>query len=93
MSNETSESAAQELWNRARIICISMMQGDDLRSRAERNFSMIQSVKREGDVMKIYTLNKLTAEKIESEYGENLALGFKLAGAEPSMKIEFTFDD
>jgi hypothetical protein len=37
--------------------------------------------------MKIYTLNKLTAEKIESEYGENLALGFKLAGAEPSMKI------
>ena len=93
MSNETSESAAQELWNRARIICISMMQGDDLRSRAERNFSMIQSVKREGDVMKIYTLNKLTAEKIESEYGENLALGFKLAGAEPSIKIEFTFDD
>lgn len=93
MSNETSESAEQELWNRARIICISMMQGDDLRSRAERNFSMIQAVKREGDVMKIFTLNKLTAEKIESEYGENLALGFKLAGAEPSMKIEYTFDD
>ena len=93
MSNETSESAAQELWNRARIICISMMQGDDLRSRAERNFSMIQSVKREGDVMKIFTLNKLTAEKIENEYGDDLVRSFKLAGAEPTMKIEFTFDN
>lgn len=93
MSNETKESAVQELWNRARIICISMMQGDDLRSRAERNFSMIQSVEREGDVLKIYTLNKLTAEKIESEYGDDLARSFKLAGAEPTMKIEFTFDN
>ena len=93
MSNETTESAAQELWNRARIICISMMQGEDMRSRAERNFSMIQSVDREGDVLKIYTLNKLTAEKIEREYGEELARSFKLAGAEASMRIEFTFDD
>ena len=53
MSNETSESAAQELWNRARIICISMMQGEDLRSSAESNFSTIQSRKSAGDAVDI----------------------------------------
>ena len=75
------------------MICISMMQGDAKRSRAERNFSMIQSVARDGDVFRIYALNKLTAEMLETEYGAELRKCFLLAGSDPSMKIEITFDE
>ena len=72
MSTEKTDEVSKELWDRVRLICISMMQGDAKRSRAERNFSMIQSVIRDGDVFKIYALNKLTAEMLEAEYGDEL---------------------
>ena len=61
MSNDTIDMESKGLWTRAREICISMMQGDVKRDRAKRNFSMIQSIAREGDVFKIFALNKLTA--------------------------------
>ena len=93
MSTINTDEVSKELWDRVRLICISMMQGDAKRNRAERNFSMIQSVVREGDVFKIYALNKLTAEMIEMEYGDELRKCFLLAGSDPSMKIEITFDE
>jgi chromosomal replication initiator protein len=93
MSNENLDPDSKGLWNRARMICISMMQGDEKRTRAERNFSMIQSVAREGDTFKIFTLNKLSSERFEKEYGEDLRKSFLLAGADSSVKIEITFDE
>ena len=93
MSNEILDPDSKSLWDRARMICISMMQGDEKRTRAERNFSMIQSVAREGDVFKIFTLNKLSSERFEAEYGEDLRKSFLLAGADSSIKIEITFDE
>ena len=93
MNNNNLDPVSEGLWTRARMICISMMQGDDKRTRAERNFSMIESVSREGDVIKIYLLNKLAADRFENEYGEELRKSFLLAGADSSLKIEITFDE
>ena len=93
MSNETIDMVSKGLWDRARTICITMMQGDVKRSRAERNFSMIQSVVREGDTFKILALNKMSADILEREYAEDLKKSFLLAGAEPNVNIEFSFDE
>ena len=93
MNNNNLDPGSEGLWTRARMICISMMQGDDKRTRAERNFSMIESVSRDGDVIKIYLLNKLAADRFENEYGEELRKSFLLAGADSSLKIEITFDE
>ena len=71
MSNETIDMVSKGLWDRARTICITMMQGDTKRTRAERNFSMIQSVVREGDTFKILALNKMAADILEREYAED----------------------
>ena len=81
------------LWDRAQTICITMMQGETKRSRAERNFSMIQSVVRDGDTFKILALNKMSADILEREYAEDLKKSFLLAGADPNIKIEFSFDE
>ena len=81
------------LWDRAQTICITMMQGETKRSRAERNFSMIQSVVRDGDTFKILALNKMSADILEREYAEDLKKSFHLAGADPNIKIEFSFDE
>lgn len=81
------------LWDRARTICITMMQGEVKRSRAERNFSMIQSVVRDGNTFKILALNKMSAAILEREYAEDLKKSFLLAGADPAVEVEFSFDE
>ena len=93
MSNETIDMVSKGLWDRARTICITMMQGDVKRSRAERNFSMIQSVVCDGDTFRILALNKMSADILEREYAEDLKKSFLLAGAEPNVTIEFSFDE
>jgi len=93
MSTETIDLVSKGLWDRAREICISMMQGDSRRGRAERNFSMIRSISREGDTFKVIALNKMTADILEREYGENLRRSFQLAGAPKETAIVFSFDE
>ncbi len=93
MSNEQLDQVSEGLWNRARTICISMMQGDAKRSRAERNFSMIKSVMKDGSTFKILAINKLTAEMLEKEYGEDIRKSFLLAGAENGVDVKFEVDE
>ncbi len=93
MSNEQLDEVSEGLWNRARTICISMMQGDAKRSRAERNFSMINSVMKDENTFKIMAINKLTAEMLEREYGDDIRKSFQLAGAEDSVDVKFEVDE
>ena len=93
MNNETIDLVSKGLWDRARTICITMMQGEIKRSRAERNFSMIQSVVRDGDTFRILALNKMSADILEREYADDLKKSFLLAGADSDVKIEFSFDE
>ena len=91
MSNETIDIVSKGLWDRAREICITMMQDETKRSRAERHFSMIQTVVHEGNTFRILALNKMAADILESEYSEFLKKSFLLAGAD--VKLEFSFDE
>ena len=93
MSNEKLDQVSEGLWNRARTICISMMQGDAKRSRAERNFSMINSVMKDDSTFKIMAINKLTAEMLEREYGDDIRKSFQLAGAENGIEVKFEVDE
>lgn len=93
MSNEKLDQVSEGLWNRARMICISMMQGDAKRSRAERNFSMINSVMKNGNTFKIMAINKLTADMLEKEYGEDIKKSFMLAGADSDVDVKFEVDE
>lgn len=93
MNNEQIDQISEGLWERARTICISMMQGEAKKVRAERNFSMIKSVVKDGNVFKIMAINKLTSELIEREYGNDLRTSFQLAGAEQGFVLNFIFDE
>ena len=93
MSNETIDMVSKGLWDRARTICINMMQGDSKRSRAERNFSMIKSVTFKDGAFRIIALNKLTSEMLEREYGEDIRKSLMLAGADPDSGVVFSFDE
>ena len=93
MSNNTIDMVTKGLWERAKTICISTMQGENEKSRAERCFSMITSVAREGDVLTIYTSNSFAADTLQKEYSEAIKQGFALAGAEPTLVIDYKFDN
>ena len=93
MNNEQIDQISEGLWERARTICISMMQGEAKKVRAERNFSMIKSVVKDGNVFKIMAINKLTSEMIEREYGNDLRTSFQLAGAEQGFVLNFIYDE
>ena len=93
MNSEKTDTLSEGLWDRARTICINMMQGDSKRSRAERNFSMIQSVSFKDNTFLILALNNLTAEMLEREYADDIKKSLLLAGADPSVRLEFSFDE
>ena len=93
MNSEKTDTLSEGLWDRARTICINMMQGDSKRSRAERNFSMIQSVSFKDNTFLILALNNLTAEILEREYADDIKKSLLLAGADPSVRLEFSFDE
>ena len=92
MSSDTIDMLSKGLWDRAKTICISMIQSDSERNHAERNFSMITSVASEGDVFIIYTANSLAADMLQKDYGDSLRKCFELAGAEASLRLEFKAD-
>jgi chromosomal replication initiator protein len=91
MSNGVIDLVSKGLWERARTICISMMQGDE-RNRAERCFSQISSVHRDEDVFTIYTSNSFSTDTLMKDYAEAIRKGFELAGAETSLSVEFKTD-
>ncbi len=93
MSNEQLDQVSEGLWERARTICISMMQGEAKRSRAERHFSMIKSVMKDGGTFKVMAINKLTAEMLDREYGDDIRKSLKLAGAEGDADVKFEVDE
>ncbi len=93
MSNEQLDQVSEGLWERARTICISMMQGDAKRSRAERHFSMINTVMKDGAIFKIMAINKLTAEMLDREYGDDIRKSFLLAGADDGFEVKFEVDE
>lgn len=92
MSNENQENGQKGIWDRARMICISLMQGSE-KGRAERCFSMISSVAVDNSSVTIFTTNAFACETLAKKYDDSIKKAFELAGADPSLSVFYKFDE
>lgn len=93
MNSNNIESLHKGLWERARTICISMMQGANEKGSAERCFAMISSVEISEDGITILTSNAFACETLAKQYDDDIKKAFVLAGADPDTKIAYKFDE
>ena len=93
MNSNNIESLHKGLWERARTICISMMQGANEKGSAERCFAMISSVEMSEDGITILTSNAFACETLAKQYDDDIKKAFVLAGADPDTKIAYKFDE
>lgn len=93
MEEANLKNDSLELWERAMKICIGTMQDAAQQSMAERNFSMITSVKAEGLDFKISASNEFAVELLEGDYKAKLINALQLAGAKGDINLEFAVDE
>lgn len=89
-NNIDAESA--DLWNRARMIYLSILRTDEERSQAESYFSMITGITLEGNIFKFSVSNKFAADFLTDNYSDKLKSALDLAGGSKDLHLEFTFD-
>lgn len=92
MSNETQDVVSMDLWNRAKAIFIASLRTDDERSQAERYFSMVNGVSRDGLAFKVAVSNAFAADLLRTNYGDNLKKSFDLAGGDKDIVLEFVVE-
>lgn len=92
MNNSTPDEMTKDLWERTKMIYLSTLQSHEERSQIERYFSMITRINFENGIFEFYTINKFTAEFLQSNYGERLKSAFDLAGGDKMMTIRFMAD-
>ena len=89
-NNIDAESA--DLWNRAKMIYLSILRTDEERSQAESYFSMITGITLEGNIFKFSVSNKFAADFLTENYSDKLKSALDLAGGSKDLHLEFTFD-
>ena len=89
-NNIDAESA--DLWNRAKMIYLSILRTDEERSQAESYFSMITGITLEGNIFKFSISNKFAADFLTDNYSDKLKSALDLAGGSKDLHLEFTFD-
>ena len=89
-NNIDAESA--DLWNRAKMIYLSILRTDEERSQAESYFSMITGITLEGNIFKFSVSNKFAADFLTDNYSDKLKSALDLAGGSKDLHLEFTFD-
>ena len=92
MNNNITESAARDLWERAKTIYLSTLRTDEERAQADAYFSMVVSVSREDNFFIVRTSNKFSAEFLTEKYADKLKMSMVLAGGDADMSLKFTFD-
>ncbi len=92
MSNETIDIGSKDLWNRTVTIFLTSLRTDEERSQCERYFSMITSVSKNENTLRIATMNQFSASLLQDNYGEKLKQSLYLAGADPTVQLEFLVD-
>lgn len=80
MNTETIDTASQELWENAKAIFKLTLKNEEEKNQADRYFSMITSVSREGDVFTINVSNDFAKDLIRSAYAPRLKGAFMMAG-------------
>lgn len=78
------------LWEKAKTIYLSSLLSQEDKSQVERYFSMISSVKRDGDTITIITSNQYAADYLKANYSERLKKCLELIT--PEANISLTFD-
>ncbi len=91
--SETTNSAAKDLWNRAKTIFMSLLRTDEERAQAERYFSMITSANLDGTIFRISTANSFSVDFLKNNYAEKLKQSFDLAGADSALTLTFHVDE
>lgn len=87
------DAGALDLWNRAKMIMLGMMQSTEEKAQAERYLSMITSVTSENGGYIVYTSNDFAAKLIDKEYSTKLKTCVELAGGKKDITINFEADD
>lgn len=93
MSNSTDVSYSKDLWERAKAIYLATLQSAEERSQVERYFSMITRIDFNGSEFNIFTINKFTAEFLQTNYAERLKSAIDLAGGNKETRLNFQAEE
>lgn len=88
MSKDSIDAGSKELWENVKSFFMMTLRTSEERSQADRYFSMILSVAREGNVFTIYMKNEFAADKVRSDYVNRLKGGFMMAGCSADIEIK-----
>ena len=91
--NETKDNAAEEVWQRAKAICLAMSRSDEEKSQSERHLSRITGVMATSDgLYEFETSNDFATDLLTREYSEKVKNCLMLAGAKVQM-VKFKTDE
>ena len=82
----------KELWDRARTICLAMIQSEEEKGILSRNLSMVKTLTKEGDVFTFHTTSAFAIKQLQGDVAK-LRNCLNLAGAGNDIKIEFEVDE
>lgn len=91
MSNDSIDAGSKELWENVKGFFMLTLRSSEERSQAERYFSMILSVAREGNVFTINMKNEFAADKFRTDYVNRLKGGFLMAGCSDDIEIKVEY--
>lgn len=81
-----------ELWDRASTICLAMIKSEEEKGILSRNFSMVKSVEKEGNVLIFTTGSEFAAKRLQKD-ADKLRTCLTLAGAGDDFEIDFRVDE
>lgn len=93
MNSEDKSEEISTLWDRTRMVYVSMLGSPEERSQIERYFGMISGVERSGNVVKFLTTNEKAAEILKRDHAEKLRTFLSMMSNEPELKVEFRCDE
>ena len=89
-NNINADSA--DLWNRAKMIYLSILRTSEEREQAESYFSMISGISLEGNIFRFSVSNKFAADFLTENYSDKLKNAFDLAGGSKDLQLQFVSD-
>ncbi len=83
------EKEMKSLWERARELYLRLTSSAADRSKAERHFSMVEDLRKNGDILTVSLGSSMTKSIFENEMATKLTDALRLAGAPESFSVEY----
>lgn len=93
MEDILSDKSPEGAWERAKAVLIATLKTPEEQSRADRYFSMITKVEKDGVSFFLKVSNSTAAEFLNANYAEKVKLCLGLMGEGEDVKVSFTVDD